>query len=201
MAIDYRQAHFWQSAPARGDIPGDYGAEVAFAGRSNAGKSSALNALTEQHQLARVSKTPGRTPMINLFSLDPHRRLVDLPGYGYAEVSQSLRAQWHQSLADYLSNREALQGIILLMDIRHPFTDPDVMLMDLADRCGKPVHVLLTKCDKLGYGAAKAALMAAQRELGARPDRTVQLFSSVERKGLDELRHKLDGWLAKVNLS
>lgn len=198
MAIDFQQARFLTSAPTRDHIPGDYGVEVAFAGRSNAGKSSALNKLTGQHQLARASKTPGRTQLINLFELDHHHRLVDLPGYGYAEVSQSLRAQWHQALADYLRHRAALKGIVLLMDIRHPFTEPDLMLLDLAAEAGRCVHVLLTKCDKLGFGARKTALLQAQRKLAPNPDCSVQLFSAVDATGLDELKIKLDEWLSKV---
>ncbi len=189
--MDYSKARFLLSAPTRAQLPPDSGIEVAFAGRSNAGKSSALNALTRQKQLARVSKTPGRTQLINLFGLDDDRRLVDLPGYGYAQVSQTLRAQWQKSLADYLRNRHALRGIVLLTDIRHPLSEPDLILLDLAEQVGTAVHVVLTKADKLAFGARKQTLMKIQREMHGH---SVQLLSSTDNIGLDELAAKLDSW-------
>lgn len=191
--MDYSKARFLLSAPTRAQLPPDTGIEVAFAGRSNAGKSSALNALTRQKQLARVSKTPGRTQLINLFGLDDDCRLVDLPGYGYAQVSQTLRAQWQKSLADYLRNRRALRGIVLLTDIRHPLSEPDLILLDLAGQVGTAVHVVLTKADKLAFGARKQTLMKIQREMHGH---SVQLLSSTDNIGLDELAAKLDSWFA-----
>ena len=194
--MDYRQAHFQLSAPNRHLLPPDKGIEVAFSGRSNAGKSSALNALTGQSNLARTSKTPGRTQLINLFALDDERRLVDLPGYGYAKVSHSLRDDWQQNLADYLFHRQALKGIVLLMDIRHPFTEHDDVLLDLAEKTKKPVHCVLTKADKLKFGARKTALLTAQKQLDSKPECSVQLFSATEKMGIEELAEKLDQWFA-----
>jgi GTP-binding protein len=198
MTIDFSRAQFLMGAPTLGQLSGDYGVEVAFAGRSNAGKSSCLNKLTGQHQLARVSKTPGRTQMINLFGLDPHRRLVDLPGYGYAEVSQELRAQWHQALAEYLQHRQSLTGVVILMDIRHPFTEPDLMLIEFAEAANLKLHIVLTKADKLKFGARKTAFLKAQRDCAPFPNRSVQLFSTTENIGIDELQRKLNEWLAKT---
>jgi GTP-binding protein len=192
--MDYRQARFLQSAPTRSLLPPDTGIEVAFSGRSNAGKTSALNALTGQSGLARTSKTPGRTQLINLFALDDARRLVDLPGYGYAKVSHSLRDEWQQHLADYLMHRKALRGIVLLMDIRHPFTEHDEVLLALAKQQRKPVHCVLTKADKLKFGARKTALLSARKQLAELPELSVQLLSSTEKFGLEELSAKLDEW-------
>lgn len=192
--MDYRQAQFLLSAPTREILPPDEGIEVAFSGRSNAGKSSALNALTGQSGLARTSKTPGRTQLINLFTLDHDKHLVDLPGYGYAKVSHSLKDEWQKNLADYLMNRQALKGIVLLMDIRHPFTEHDNVLLDLATKTHKPVHCVLTKADKLKFGARKTALLTAQKAVSGHAERTVQLFSSTEKFGIDELAAKLDEW-------
>ncbi|NQD36085.1 YihA family ribosome biogenesis GTP-binding protein [Permianibacter sp. IMCC34836] len=192
--MDYNHARFLLSAPGRHLLPADEGIEVAFAGRSNAGKSTALNALTNQKGLARTSKTPGRTQLINLFELDPERRLVDLPGYGYAAVSHTLKDQWQRALADYLKARQCLRGIVLLMDIRHPLTDHDLLMLELADAAGKPVHMLLTKADKLAFGARKNALLALQKELRGDPRYSAQLFSATENIGMDELKAKMDEW-------
>lgn len=190
------RARFQISAAALSGLPPDRGAEVAFAGRSNAGKSSALNALTRQKQLARVSKTPGRTRLINLFELDAERRLVDLPGYGYAKVANEVKAGWDELLGGYLQKRRALAGVVLIMDSRHPLTEMDLALLEFCAAAGRPVHVLLTKADKLGHGEAQATLRAMQKALATRPgELSVQLFSATARKGLDEARAVLAGWL------
>jgi GTP-binding protein len=192
----YRQAHFLDSAARLEQAPPDRGHEVAFAGRSNAGKSSAINALCGQHGLARTSKTPGRTQLLNFFALDAERRLVDLPGYGYAKVSVNIKRNWQGSLADYLERRQSLRGLILLMDLRHPLKDYDRQLLDWAAGIGLPVHVLLTKADKLKRGPAGNVLQAVRRELAGYGDRvSVQLFSALKRSGLEEAYAVLDAWL------
>ncbi len=145
-------------------MPGRPGYEVAFAGRSNAGKSSALNTLTHA-SLARTSKTPGRTQLLNFFSLDDERRLVDLPGYGYAKVPIPLKQHWQKHLEAYLGSRECLRGVILMMDVRHPMTDFDKMMLDWAKASSMPMHILLTKADKLTHGAGKNTLLKVQSEI------------------------------------
>jgi GTP-binding protein len=186
------------SAPTLALCPDDTGAEVAFAGRSNAGKSSAINALTQQKALARTSRTPGRTQLINFFSLmnDESRRLVDLPGYGYAKVPEAVKLEWQQHLSDYLRGRFSLRGLVLLMDVRHPLTEFDQMMLDYADKREMPVHILLTKSDKLKKGPASAALQKVRSRLKEWEDLvSVQLFSSLKRDGVDTLSQKLDQWL------
>ncbi len=186
------------SAPTLALCPDDTGAEVAFAGRSNAGKSSAINALTRQNALARTSRTPGRTQLINFFTVmnDTSRRLVDLPGYGYAKVPEAVKLEWQQHLSDYLRGRFSLRGLVLLMDVRHPLTEFDQMMLDYADQRGMPVHILLTKADKLKRGPASAALQKVRSRLGEWEDLvSVQLFSSLKRDGVDMLSQKLDQWL------
>lgn len=179
-------------------FPPDAGAEVAVAGRSNAGKSSAINALCGQKGLARTSKTPGRTQLLNFFGLDDDRRLVDLPGYGYAAVAASIRAEWQGAVAPYIERRRSLQGVVVLTDIRHPLRDLDLQLVDWAWHLGRPVHVLLTKADKLGRGKATATLLAARKVLADYPHAaTVQLFSAVAGQGLEVLAGVLDGWLRR----
>ncbi|HEB99927.1 MAG TPA: YihA family ribosome biogenesis GTP-binding protein [Thiotrichales bacterium] len=176
--------------------PPDRGREVAFAGRSNAGKSSALNVICAQRNLARTSKTPGRTRLINFFSVTEDTRLVDLPGYGYAKVSQKTKEEWQQHLADYLERRRSLAGLVVLMDIRHPLTDYDMQILQWAAAGELPVHVLLTKADKLKRGPAKAALLGVRKALEeAGIPATVQLFSALKRTGVDEVRARLDDWL------
>lgn len=190
------RAAFQISAAALSGLPPDDGLEVAFAGRSNAGKSSALNALTNQKQLARVSKTPGRTRLINLFELDHERTLVDLPGYGYARVDADTRAGWDQLLGGYLETRQSLQGIMLIMDCRHPLTDQDRLFMEFCAHAGRPMHVLLSKADKLGHGEAQATLRAVQKELASLPGTlSTQLFSALRKTGLDDTREVLAAWL------
>ncbi|WP_263263540.1 ribosome biogenesis GTP-binding protein YihA/YsxC [Pseudomonas sp. RIT-PI-S] len=191
-----QQATFMLSAAKVDQCPEDQGFEVAFAGRSNAGKSSALNTLTHA-SLARTSKTPGRTQLLNFFSLDDSRRLVDLPGYGYAKVPIPLKQHWQRHLEAYLGSRESLKGIILLMDVRHPMTDFDKMMLDWSVASGMPMHILLTKADKLTYGAAKNTLLKVQTEIrkGWGTGVSAQLFSAPKRSGLDEAYEVLAGWL------
>lgn len=196
--LNYPTASFLISAPTLALCPDDTGAEVAFAGRSNAGKSSAINALTQQNALARTSRTPGRTQLINFFSVmnDEARRLVDLPGYGYAKVPEAVKLEWQKHLAEYLRNRYSLRGLVLLMDVRHPLTEFDQMMLDYADQRGMPVHILLTKADKLKKGPASAALQKVRSRLKDWEDLvSVQLFSSLKRDGVDTLSQKLNHWL------
>lgn len=193
----YQQARFLTSAPDSRHAPADQGAEVAFAGRSNAGKSSALNAITNQKSLARTSKTPGRTQQINFFILDERTRLVDLPGYGYAKVPQARKAQWQRSLQTYLETRRSLQGLILLVDSRHPLTEYDQQMLIWCHSVDLPVHVLLTKADKLKHGPGQAALLKIRQQLPEiHPGATAQLFSALKRTGLDDVRRQLDVWLS-----
>ena len=196
--LNYPTARFMISAPTLALCPDDTGAEVAFAGRSNAGKSSAINALTQQNALARTSRTPGRTQLINFFTVmnDESRRLVDLPGYGYAKVPEAVKIEWQKHLSAYLRGRFSLRGLVLLMDVRHPLTEFDQMMLDYADQRGKPVHILLTKADKLKRGPASAALQKVRSRLKEWEDLvSVQLFSSLKRDGVDTLSQKLDQWL------
>ena len=195
-AIRYRAVHFLNSVNALAQLPPDTGREVAFAGRSNAGKSSALNVLTGQRQLARVSKTPGRTQLLNFFLVEPERYLVDLPGYGYAQVPDAIRRHWRALLERYLRERAALRGLMLLMDIRHPLTPLDRQLLDGCAHRPLPAHVLLTKADKLSHGAALTALQQVRRTLQTDyPQTRAQLFSAPTRLGMDEAHARLDEWL------
>lgn len=190
------RAQFLTSAPTLALCPPDIGREVAFAGRSNAGKSSCINALARQKQLARASKTPGRTQLINFFALDAERRLVDLPGYGYAKVSHTMREEWQRHLGNYLQGRFSLRGLILLMDIRHPLTDFDRNMLDWAGSRQLAVHCVLTKADKLNRGPAMNVLQAVKKELKALGfDSSAQLFSALKMDGLETLGDKLGEWL------
>jgi len=192
----YRKAEFLVSVAKPSQLPDDVGYEVAFAGRSNAGKSSAINVLTNNQQLARTSKTPGRTQLINYFYLDPARRLVDLPGYGYAKVSRQTKQHWDQLLDTYLQSRQSLVGLILLMDCRHPMKEFDVQLVSWCTAANVKLHILLTKSDKLKRGAANSALMKVQAQLKSlMPTATVQLFSALKKSGTDNLISVLDDWL------
>jgi len=191
----YHQAKFILSAPDLKSAPVDTGREVAFAGRSNAGKSSALNTLSRQKSLARISKTPGRTQLLNFFNLNDQLRFVDLPGYGYAKVPEKVKRQWHTLIETYLRDRQALYGIILVMDIRHPLTEFDWQMIEWCAYSQKPLHILLTKADKLNYGAAKNTLLKVQRELkNLETPVSVQMFSSLKRSGVDEIHQLLDSW-------
>ena len=192
----YRATQFFDSVNALEQLPADSQCEVAFAGRSNAGKSSALNLLTGQHQLARVSKTPGRTQMINFFQVETGRYLVDLPGYGYAQAPETVRRHWSMLLERYMRERAALVGLLLLMDMRHPLTDLDQQLLDYCAARGLAVHVLLTKADKLGRGAAANALHKARQVLHTHyPFASIQAFSAQTGQGLAEVQQCLDAWL------
>ncbi|WP_169392224.1 MULTISPECIES: ribosome biogenesis GTP-binding protein YihA/YsxC [Psychrobacter] len=191
-----QQTEFMLSAPTFKLCPADSGREVAFAGRSNAGKSSAINALTNQRQLARSSKTPGRTQMINFFSVgDTLARLVDLPGYGYAAVPLEMKKEWQVELEEYLVSRESLAGLVLLTDIRHPLKFFDEQMLHWAKDGELPVHLLLTKADKLKYGAAKNTLLQtrqALKKLGL--NCSIQLFSALKKEGIDELAGVMGRW-------
>jgi GTP-binding protein len=191
----YSKAVFLKSAARVDQLPPDVGYEVAFAGRSNAGKSSALNCLTSIKNLARTSKTPGRTQLINLFSLDDERRLVDLPGYGYAKVPLQVKLEWQKHLAHYLEVRESLKGLILLMDVRHPLKDLDQMMVDWSLNRELPVHILLTKSDKLSRSEVKNTVLKVRRHYElANHLVSVQSFSSLKKEGLDELIALLNNW-------
>ena len=197
MMTIYNQALFLKSAAKVEQLPLDSGNEVAFAGRSNAGKSSALNCLTGIKGLARISKTPGRTQLINVFTLDnDQHRLIDLPGYGYAKVAQTIKHDWQQNLAHYLEVRQSLRGLVVLMDIRHPLKTLDKTLIDWGLARELPMHVLLTKADKLSRNQALQALLAVKKQFGNMPHSpTVQLFSSLKRQGIEELEQHLDPWI------
>ena len=194
--LNFRKAAFLQSASAIENAPTDFGSEVAFAGRSNSGKSSAINTLTHQGKLARTSRTPGRTQLINFFSLSEHQRLVDLPGYGFAKVPLAVKKKWNQQLERYLQHRESLRGLVMLMDIRHPLTEPDRQMLSWAEAASMPVHILLTKADKLKRGPAQSTLLSVREELSTQSDLiSVQLFSSLKRQGVDTLGRQLNHWL------
>ena len=198
-AADFRRAQFLTSAAKLAQCPADTGTEVAFAGRSNAGKSSCINVLTDNRHLARASKTPGRTRLINFFALNEaaSQRLVDLPGYGYAKVSQEMKEEWQQHLENYLRARETLRGLVLLMDIRHPLKDFGINMLDWAESTELPVHCVLTKADKLNRGPAQQALLQVRKQLSARSvPVSVQLFSAPSKQGVDELAATLGHWLA-----
>ena len=198
--MNFNTVKFLISAQTLQQCPADNGCEVAFAGRSNAGKSSAINTLTRNKGLARTSKTPGRTQLINHFEIEPDKRLVDLPGYGYAKVPKALKAKWDRNLAEYLQNRSSLSGLILLMDIRHPLQDYDQQMLNWAAQARLPVHILLTKADKLKRGPAINSLLGVEKLLrDMDPGFTLlsaQIFSSLKKTGLPELEEKLTSWLS-----
>ncbi|HSG10854.1 MAG TPA: ribosome biogenesis GTP-binding protein YihA/YsxC [Gammaproteobacteria bacterium] len=196
MGNPYQQTRFILGTPDARSLPPDTGLEVAFAGRSNAGKSSALNTITGQRALARISKAPGRTREINFFHVADDRRLVDLPGYGYAKVSKSMKGGWQKNIDRYLENRKSLCGVILLMDVRHPLKEHDQQVLAWCAAAGLPTHVLLTKADKLKRGPASAALLKTKKLLAAiHPAASIQLFSSHTRLGVDSVHQVLDTWL------
>ena len=174
-------------------MPDDSGLEVAFAGRSNAGKSSVINTLTDQKSLARTSKTPGRTREMVCFDLDDDRRLIDLPGYGYAKVHASVKQHWSKELDRYFSTRESLRGLVLIMDIRHPLKPYDEIMLEWSKQSSLPAHVLLNKSDKLSRGAAQKQLLMVDKTLNE--GSSVQLFSALKRTGVEQLQAKLDDWL------
>lgn len=197
--INFRYASFLMSAPDLARCPEDSGLEIAFAGRSNAGKSSALNRLTEQPKLARTSKTPGRTQLINFFTAAEEKRLVDLPGYGFAKVPLKVRKEWERNLTEYLNKRESLCGCLLLMDIRHPLQEFDQNFIGWSLEQGLPLHILLTKADKLKRGAAKSTQMKVKKTISDQFETdlvSVQTFSSLKGDGLAELKLLLNDWFS-----
>jgi GTP-binding protein len=196
LAPNYRQAQFLTSASKVSQCPPDIGWEVAFAGRSNAGKSSAINSLTDNKKLTRTSCTPGRTQLINFFQLTDEQRLVDLPGYGYAKVPMAIKREWYKQLENYLRQRESLRGLILLMDSRHPMQPFDEQMLDWAQNAQMPVHILLTKADKLKKGPAKSTLLKLRDQLTEQNNLvSIQLFSALKHSGHDELKKVLNNWL------
>ncbi|MEL0082258.1 MAG: ribosome biogenesis GTP-binding protein YihA/YsxC [Gammaproteobacteria bacterium] len=196
MSNYYNQAQFEISVADLRQLPVDQGYEVAFAGRSNSGKSSAINAITGRRNLARTSKTPGRTQHLNFFRLDQQRALVDLPGYGYARVPESVKQQWYELIDGYLSSRQILAGIVLIMDSRHPFGRSDQQIIDWAVAGALPLHVLLSKADKLGNSQQANTLREVRKRLAnLGVNSSVQLFSATKPLGLEQIRATLDQWL------
>jgi len=194
----FQEAQFFISADKLTDLPPPNGIEIAFAGRSNSGKSSAINTLANRNRLAFVSKTPGRTQLINFFSLGNDRFLVDLPGYGYAKVPEAMRVHWQSVLSRYLMERESLYALVLIMDARHPLTPLDHQMLNWFIPTRKPVHVLLTKADKLSRSQAARTLRQVEHELALRcAGASVQLFSSVTKLGIGEARDRIAGWMQK----
>lgn len=187
-------AQFHTSVAQLRDLPYSR-AEIAFAGRSNAGKSSAINLLTRKNRLAYTSKTPGRTQLINFFALAADTYLVDLPGYGYAKVPPAVKAQWESLLSRYLQQREPLAGMVLIMDARHPLTPLDLQMLDWFVPTGKPVHILLSKADKLSNGERVQTLRRVREALAAYAGVSVQLFSSLSRLGADDAAALIEAWL------
>ena len=195
----YQRACFLTAAERLDQAPADTGREVAFAGRSNAGKSSAINTLCHQRQLARTSKRPGRTQLLIFFELDDKRRLVDLPGYGYAKVSEAIKRAWQEHMADYLRRRQSLAGLVVVMDIRHPLTQFDRQMVAWGHGSELPILLLLTKADKLKRGAAAATRLQVLREVkGLGGQVTVELFSALTRDGVEPVQAVLDQWLSVV---
>ncbi len=196
MSIPFTKAQFLRSASSAGDFPIDAGAEIAFCGRSNAGKSSAINALCNQNNLARTSKTPGRTQLINFFTLDGDTRLVDLPGYGYAKAPVNVQRHWHELMETYLVNRQVLYGLVLLMDIRHPLTEIDWKMIHWSQHYQLPLYVLLTKADKVKRGKMMQTVtkVAAQLEQEM-PETAIQVFSATKKMGVSQAQNHLANWL------
>lgn len=189
----YHQAKFINSSPHLKHTPEDTGKEIAFAGRSNAGKSSAINTLTRQNSLARTSKTPGRTQMLNFFAINEQLRFVDLPGYGYAQVPQEVKQKWHKLMETYFTERKSLCAVVLVMDVRHPLTEFDWQMINWCEHTQLPLHILLTKADKLTYGAAKNTLLSVEKQLQSITcPLSIQLFSALKKAGVDEVHHALD---------
>ena len=190
----YPQVRFIRSADSAAAFGDDSGAEIAFAGRSNSGKSSALNAIVRRNDMARTSKTPGRTQLVNLFEVEPGKRLADLPGYGFARVPPAMRADWKRLMEAYFTNRDSLAGLMLIVDVRRGFGDSDETMLEYAAARGRPVHVLLTKCDKLGRNEGRSTLQKVRAQLGERA--TAQLFSAQSGEGVDAAQGALDALLA-----
>lgn len=192
--IHYQQAVFLLSVASLHQLPPDQGSEVAIIGRSNSGKSSVLNQLTQNKSLARVSKTPGRTQHINLFALDPNHRLADLPGYGYAKVPPAMKHHWENLLDCYFRERTCLKGLILVMDIRHPLKEFDKKMLVWSEACSLPVHILLNKSDKLSATAIKQTVKTVQAAMAIYSHATLQIFSALRGVGIDDLRTQLNQW-------
>jgi GTP-binding protein len=191
----FPQAQFLLGAHQPSQFPADEGVEIAIAGRSNAGKSSAINAIVGRNNLARSSKTPGRTQQINFFALSDGERLVDLPGYGFAQVPVKVRRHWGALLENYFRHRQSLRNVIVVMDARHPLTDIDIDMLELAGSRDLPIHVLLTKSDKLSRSAAMQTLAKVRKALGEHA--SAQLFSATTKAGVDEARDTLKAMLGQ----
>jgi GTP-binding protein len=201
-ANPYNRAEFLLSVNKFTQLPSDDAIEVAFAGRSNAGKSSAINSITNIKSLCRTSKTPGRTQMINYFSIDPQHHLVDLPGYGYAKVPLQVKNHWQKLLQRYLVERSALKGVIIIMDVRRPFTEYDTQMLNWCRQSEMATHILLTKADKLKRGAATNTLLKVKNILkNDYPGTTAQLFSSLKKTGIDEVKQVLNEWFQFLQTS
>jgi GTP-binding protein len=195
--INYQKAEFLLSVANLSQLPSDMGLEIAIVGRSNSGKSSVLNQLTQNKSLARTSKTPGRTQLINLFAIDEKYRLADLPGYGFAKVPQDMRRKWQALLDGYLRSRESLRGLILVMDIRHPLKDFDRKFLIWSAQCDLPVHILLNKADKLPLNEIKRTLRQVIDAITPCHNIvSVQVFSALNGNGLKELKEKLNEWFS-----
>ena len=192
----FHNAKFFTTVNHLKDLP-DTAAEIAFVGRSNAGKSSAINTLCNHVRLAYVSKTPGRTQHINFFELSNGHFMVDLPGYGYAQVPEAIRAHWVKLLGDYLQTRPSLLGLVLIMDIRHPLKPLDIQMLDFFAQTERPVHILLSKADKLSKNEQIKTLSSVKKALKPFTERqtvTVQLFSSLKKQGIEEVEHIVQSW-------
>ncbi len=198
---EFQNISFLISVPKPNQAPADQGTEVAFAGRSNAGKSSALNAITQRKALARISKTPGRTQHLVFFSLDEHRRLVDLPGYGFAKVPTKVKREWSEAMSRYFESRKSLQGLVLLMDVRHPLTEFDQQMLHWCDSVNMRVHILLTKADKLKKGPAKASLLQVEKAVAKYSLVSIQLFSATKKIGVEQAQALILDWLDSSNES
>lgn len=199
MRVNYHQAQFVQSATTVNTLPPELGFEVAFSGRSNSGKSSTLNTLCQQKSLARTSKTPGRTQLINFFSLADGKYLVDLPGYGYAKVPEKVKLEWQRFIESYLTTRFTLCGLVIVMDIRRPMLEHDLTMLAWAETHNLPTHIVLNKSDKLKHGQASNALLKTQQQIKQyHHPVTVQTFSALKKKGIDQLQKQLDLWLAPI---
>ena len=192
--LDFRQTKFLLSAPNIYNMPTDEGLEIAFAGRSNAGKSSALNAITDQKNLARSSKTPGRTQLINIFQVNNHLSLIDLPGYGFAEVPLAVKQEWQKSLGEYMQQRKSMKGIVILMDIRHPLKPLDKQLIDWSLESNLNILILLTKADKLKRGAQKNQLLRVKNDLPKNKAINIVPFSALKKQGIEESINILNSW-------
>lgn len=192
----YRKTKFLISAASAKQFPTDGSVEVAFAGRSNSGKSSTINVLCDNKGLAKISKTPGRTRLVNFFSIDEQRCLVDLPGYGYAKVPLAVKQEWKKLMELYLQRATSLRGLVIIMDIRHPLRDFDIQMLDWCEHFGLPAHLLLTKADKLKKGPAQSTLLQVRKLLQADGyHASVQTFSALKKTGLDELVSKMNDWM------